>query len=62
MPIFFFDINSIGYPVFWGQILLSMSCNSLCQAALKAAKQSKDGRNEEIVALRSEVEVKYANL
>ena len=31
------------------------------QAALKAAKQTKDGREEEIAALRSELEVKCAN-
>lgn len=33
----------------------------LSQAALKAARQTKDGRDEEIATLRSELEVKYTN-
>lgn len=33
--------------------------NVLSQAALKAAKQSKDGRDEEVAALRAEIEVVY---
>ena len=35
--------------------------HSFLQAALKAAKQTKDGREEEIASLRSELEVKCAN-
>lgn len=31
------------------------------QAALKAAKQTKNGREDEIAALRAEIEVAYAN-
>lgn len=31
----------------------------LSQAALRAAKQTKEGRDEEIAALRSELEVRY---
>lgn len=31
----------------------------MSQAALKAAKQTKDGRDEEVAALRAEIEVVY---
>lgn len=34
----------------------------LSQAALKDAKQSRDGEDEEIASLRSELEVKYSNV
>lgn len=32
----------------------------LVQAALKAAKQRTDGRDEEVASLRTQIEVKYA--
>lgn len=42
------------YPNFFSFIL------PLSQAALRAAKQTKDGRDEEIAGLRSEIEVECA--
>lgn len=41
-------------------VIVLLNCkNFLFQAALKAAKQTTDGRDTEIAALRSELEVKY---
>lgn len=52
----FFTYGILMYPNFFSFIL------PLSQAALRAAKQTKDGRDEEIAALRSEIEVECANL
>lgn len=41
--------------------MLTRTCSKL-QAALKDAKQSRDGEDEEIASLRSELEVKHSNL
>lgn len=41
--------------------VLRLQNTFLSQAALKAAKQTKDGRDDEIAVLRTEVEVIFAD-
>lgn len=44
-------------------IIILQSClSTISQAALKAAKQTKDGRDEDIASLRSEIEAKISKL
>jgi hypothetical protein len=42
-------------------VLVTVLKSFLSQAALKAAKQSTDGRDAEVATLRTELEVRYAN-
>jgi hypothetical protein len=53
--------HNLGYKELFVAILKTAEYVFLSQAALKAAKQTKDGRDDEIAVLRTEIEVIFAN-